>query len=176
MMGKLAIFGFAAWAGLQHGGVVAGLAMAGVVLAATSTSATLMQARAVGAHVWARAFVCMFGRVNKHTQTHAHTQTPTPTDTHTNARTHTHTPLHTHACVDVHVWVSVCRHVIMCTCTCASVCACARKCVRPGCSRATRFLCPHGSTGSLSVFRPAKWFVAGAPLLSVSGFSPIEWG
>jgi hypothetical protein len=29
MMGKLAIFFFAAWAGLQNGGVVAGLAMAG---------------------------------------------------------------------------------------------------------------------------------------------------
>eukprot|EP00983_Pelagomonas_calceolata_P126240 1161286-Pelagomonas_calceolata.AAC.8 len=43
MMGKLAIFAFAAWASLQSGGVIAGLAMAGVVLAATSTSATLMQ-------------------------------------------------------------------------------------------------------------------------------------
>ncbi|KAF5836148.1 OPT oligopeptide transporter protein-domain-containing protein [Dunaliella salina] len=43
MMGKLAIFAFAAWASLNNGGVIAGLAMAGVVLAATSTSATLMQ-------------------------------------------------------------------------------------------------------------------------------------
>ncbi|KAJ9533802.1 hypothetical protein QJQ45_026882 [Haematococcus lacustris] len=43
MMAKLAIFGFAGWAGLQAGGVVVGLAMSGVVLAVTSTNATLMQ-------------------------------------------------------------------------------------------------------------------------------------
>lgn len=44
-MGKLAIFLFAAWAGVQGGGVVVGLAMAGVLLAATSTAASLMQVR-----------------------------------------------------------------------------------------------------------------------------------
>lgn len=40
---KLAIFLYAAYVGVQAGGVITGLAMAGVFLSATSTSATLMQ-------------------------------------------------------------------------------------------------------------------------------------
>ncbi len=42
-MGKLAIFIFAAWAGLQAGGVVVGLIACGVVLAACSAGTHLMQ-------------------------------------------------------------------------------------------------------------------------------------
>lgn len=43
MYGKLGIFAFAAWAGTDGNGVVVGLAMCGVLLAACSTASTLMQ-------------------------------------------------------------------------------------------------------------------------------------
>ena len=43
MYGKLCIFIFAAWAGTANQGVIAGLGMCGVVLAATSQAASLMQ-------------------------------------------------------------------------------------------------------------------------------------
>ncbi len=42
-MGKLAIFIFASWAGVQAGGVITGLVLCGVVLAACSAGTTLMQ-------------------------------------------------------------------------------------------------------------------------------------
>lgn len=41
--GKLAIFIFAAWAGLEAGGVIAGLAVCGVVFASVSSASDLMQ-------------------------------------------------------------------------------------------------------------------------------------
>ena len=44
--GKLAILIFSAWAGTSGGGVIAGLGICGVVVAATSQAAVLMQARA----------------------------------------------------------------------------------------------------------------------------------
>lgn len=43
MYGKLCIFIFAAWAGVAGGGCIAGLGMCGVILAATSQAASLMQ-------------------------------------------------------------------------------------------------------------------------------------
>ena len=43
MYGKLCIFIFAAWAGTANQGVIAGLGMCGVILAATSQAASLMQ-------------------------------------------------------------------------------------------------------------------------------------
>ncbi len=43
--GKLAILIFAAWAGTSGGGVIAGLGICGVVVAATSQAAVLMQVR-----------------------------------------------------------------------------------------------------------------------------------
>lgn len=39
LFGKLGIFAFAAWAGAQGGGVIAGLAVCGVFLAVTSAAA-----------------------------------------------------------------------------------------------------------------------------------------
>lgn len=42
---QVAIFAFAVWAGSDSGGVIAGLAVAGFVMAATSSAGTLMQAR-----------------------------------------------------------------------------------------------------------------------------------
>lgn len=45
MYGKLCIFIFAAWAGTSSGGVIAGLGMCGVILAATSQACSLMQVR-----------------------------------------------------------------------------------------------------------------------------------
>ncbi len=45
MYGKLCIFIFAAWAGTANEGVIAGLGMCGVILAATSQAASLMQVR-----------------------------------------------------------------------------------------------------------------------------------
>ena len=51
MYGKMCIFAFAALVGGAHGGVVVGLAMCGVMLAAASTAATLMQVgRVSGMH------------------------------------------------------------------------------------------------------------------------------
>jgi hypothetical protein len=44
MYGKLCIFIFAAWAGTSGQGAIAGLGICGVVLAATSQAASLMQA------------------------------------------------------------------------------------------------------------------------------------
>jgi hypothetical protein len=41
--GQFAIFIFAAWAGTSNGGVIAGLAICGVVVAAVSQAAVLMQ-------------------------------------------------------------------------------------------------------------------------------------
>lgn len=41
--GKLAIFIFAAWAGLEAGGVITGLAVCGVVFASVSSASDLMQ-------------------------------------------------------------------------------------------------------------------------------------
>ena len=41
--GQFAIFIFAAWAGTSNGGVIAGLAVCGVVVAAVSQAAVLMQ-------------------------------------------------------------------------------------------------------------------------------------
>jgi len=41
---QVAIFAFAVWAGTDSGGVIAGLAVAGFVMAATSSAGTLMQA------------------------------------------------------------------------------------------------------------------------------------
>ncbi|BDA49724.1 probable metal-nicotianamine transporter YSL6 [Coccomyxa sp. Obi] len=41
--GTVAIFAFAAWAGTAHGGVIAGLSVCGLVMASTSSAATLMQ-------------------------------------------------------------------------------------------------------------------------------------
>ena len=46
--GKLAILIFSAWAGTSGGGVIAGLGICGVVVAATSQAAVLMQ-------VWCKA-------------------------------------------------------------------------------------------------------------------------
>lgn len=43
LYGKLAIFIFAAWAGLEAGGVIAGLAVCGVVFASVSSASDLMQ-------------------------------------------------------------------------------------------------------------------------------------
>ena len=43
--GKLAILIFSAWAGTSGGGVIAGLGICGVVVAATSQAAVLMQVR-----------------------------------------------------------------------------------------------------------------------------------
>ena len=43
MYGQFAIFIFAAWAGTSNGGVIAGLAICGVVVAAVSQAAVLMQ-------------------------------------------------------------------------------------------------------------------------------------
>ena len=43
LYGKLAIFIFAAWAGLDAGGVIAGLAVCGVVFASVSSASDLMQ-------------------------------------------------------------------------------------------------------------------------------------
>ena len=43
--GKLAILIFSAWAGTAGGGVIAGLGICGVVVAATSQAAVLMQVR-----------------------------------------------------------------------------------------------------------------------------------
>ncbi len=42
---QVAIFAFAAWAGSAHGGVIAGLSVCGLVMASTSSAATLMQVR-----------------------------------------------------------------------------------------------------------------------------------
>lgn len=42
---QVAIFAFAAWAGSARGGVIAGLSVCGLVMASTSSAATLMQAR-----------------------------------------------------------------------------------------------------------------------------------
>ena len=44
---QVAIFVFAVWSGTSNGGVIAGLAVAGFVMAATSSAGTLMQARAL---------------------------------------------------------------------------------------------------------------------------------
>ena len=44
---QVAIFVFAVWSGTNNGGVIAGLAVAGFVMAATSSAGTLMQARGV---------------------------------------------------------------------------------------------------------------------------------
>ena len=41
---QVAIFVFAVWAGSSAGGVIAGLAVAGFVMAATSSAGSLMQA------------------------------------------------------------------------------------------------------------------------------------
>ena len=43
---QVAIFVFAVWAGSSAGGVIAGLAVAGFVMAATSSAGSLMQASA----------------------------------------------------------------------------------------------------------------------------------
>lgn len=44
---QVAIFVFAVWSGTTNGGVIAGLAVAGFVMAATSSAGTLMQARGI---------------------------------------------------------------------------------------------------------------------------------
>lgn len=42
MYGKLCIFAFAAWAGYGNGGVIVGLAICGVILSTTSSTAGMM--------------------------------------------------------------------------------------------------------------------------------------
>lgn len=44
---QVAIFAFAAWAGGANGGVIAALSVCGLVMASTSSAATLMQACAL---------------------------------------------------------------------------------------------------------------------------------
>ena len=61
MYGKLCIFIFAAWAGTANQGVIAGLGMCGVVLAATSQAANLMQVcnvRTASSNTLHSKFVC----------------------------------------------------------------------------------------------------------------------